>query len=381
MQKTLFLEDSNATKTDNKYYFKFERHHEDKVKKFVLKNAVCSYAPTATSFVTRAEVLALSVVAFLDMTDETKITEVGEYLTQINSQNSGSVVWTFSSNTAFKLVDLGQGKAMESFAAWHWGGAASPTEKPMNNSEEAHLAMNFMRTGTTERRVWDDDSAFPDIFISGLGVVWQRETDDQGNTDDKSYNVVLSQNVPYLLSFQKVGDQYTCKAEQLTTPFTIQTDTQTHLDYSAANNSNHKISTGDAQYGNQGFKWGSFVHIKGDSANDVTLVHRFLREQYTGVGTEASSDVPNCLKLCSKELTKKRIEVAIEKPKVNSEALETLNYIKQTNDRELFKYESIPRVFFCTTPEDIVDLDIYFTKPNGEIAKVTDFSVVVDLFH
>ena len=55
--------------------------------------------------------------------------------------------------------------------------------------------------------------------------------------------------------------------------------------------------------------------------------------------------------------------------------------IKQTNERQFYKYESIPRTFNCATAEDIVDLDIYFTKPNGEVAKVTDFSVVVDLFH
>ena len=116
-----------AEREQNIYYFNFDRHNEDKVSRFVLKNAVCSYAPTATSFVTRAEVLALSVVAFFDMTDESKQTLVDDYLTQINSQNSGNVVWTYSSNTAFKLVAFGEGVAQESFANWHWGGAASPT--------------------------------------------------------------------------------------------------------------------------------------------------------------------------------------------------------------------------------------------------------------
>ena len=372
MQKTLFLESGNATKTENKYSFNFDRHNEDKVSRFVLKNAVCSYAPTATSFVTRAEILALRVVAFFDMTDTTKQTVVDDYLTQINSHNSGNVVWTYSSNTAFKLVDFGEGKAQQSFANWHWSGAASPTEKPMNNQNEAHIAWQFMRTGTANRRIWDDDAIFMDIFCSATGVI---------TLDGEVLNVVLTQDVPYLLSIQKVGADYDVKAEQLTTPYTIQEDSCTLETYSENNNSTHRIATGDAQYGNLGFQWGSWAQIKGDSAADVTLLHRFLREQFTGVGTEASSEVPNCLKLCSNYLTRKRKEHAIEKPNVNSEALEVLNYIKQTNNREYFKSESVPREFECSSPEQNINIDLYFTKPDGVVAAVHDFSVCFDLYH
>ena len=212
MRRSLFLESENATKVDNVYTFNFKRPHDSYINGFEIRNCVVNYSPTKSEVVTRAQINALSLCAFFDYTDSTKITESGGYVTQVNSQNSGDVVWTFSSNTSHQLKDFGSGKAIQSQAAWHWGGDASPGEKPGNNQDKSHLAMLIMRTGTTDRRIFDDDAFYKDLFISNTGGV------RFDAAVDVVFNVSLSKDVPYILSLTKDGDNFTCRAEQLTSP-------------------------------------------------------------------------------------------------------------------------------------------------------------------
>ena len=119
MRRTLFLESENATKVDNVYTFNFKRPHDSYINAYEVRNCVVNYSPTKNEVVTRDQISALSVVAFFDYSDSTKITESGGFVTQVNSQNSGSVIWTFSSATSHKLIDFGSGKAVTSEAAWH----------------------------------------------------------------------------------------------------------------------------------------------------------------------------------------------------------------------------------------------------------------------
>ena len=374
------MESENATKVDNVYTFDFKRPHDSYINGFEVRNCVVNYSPTKQEVVTRAEISALSVVAFFDYSDSTKITEVGDYVTQINSQNSGDVIWTFSSATSHKLIDWGSCKAVTSEAAWHWGGASSPTEKPANGSNQAHLAMLFETDRSAERRIFDDDAVFRDIFVSTLGVVWARKDDGLGSTDDISYNVILTADTPYILSFTKDGDQYTCKAEQLTSPYTIQEDTQTHYTYSSDNNANHKISWGDAQYGNQGFKFGSWVQIKGKGSDDIALIQKFLKQQYSGEGDLVAADVPVTLQLNSNYLASRRVGETLESPDgKHSDCIEHVNYFKKINDGEQYFHLNVASRAYEIEKLKLGKIDIYFENQGTKVG-VNRFSIGLELY-
>ena len=83
MRRSLFLESENATKVDNVYTFDFKRPHDSYVNGFEIRNCVVNYSPTKTEVVTRAQINALSLCAFFDYTDSTKITESGGYVTPL----------------------------------------------------------------------------------------------------------------------------------------------------------------------------------------------------------------------------------------------------------------------------------------------------------
>ena len=377
MRRSLFLESENATKVDNVYTFDFKRPHDSYVNGFEIRNCVVNYSPTKQEVVTRAQINALSLSAFFDYTDSTKITESGDYVTQINSQNSGDVVWTFSSNTSHQLVDFGSGKGIRAVANWHWGGDASPGEKPGNNPDKSHLSMLIMRTGTADRRIFDDDAFYKDLFINGTGGVRFEIA-----AGDVVFNVSLTQDVPYILSLTKDGDNFTCRAEQLTTPFTVQTDTQARTDtvWGDVNNKTHKISWGDAQYGNLGFDFGSWAIVKGDSSDDIALIQKFLRQQYTGEGELVAADIPITLQLNSNYLASRRVGETLEEVDgKHSDCIEHVNYFKKINDDGQYYHLSVTSRGYETEKMKLGKIDFYFENQGTKVG-VNRFSIGLELY-
>ena len=376
MRRSLFLESENATKVDNVYTFDFKRPHDSYVNGFEIRNCVVNYSPTKTEVVTRAEINSLSLCAFFDYTDSTKITESVDYVTQINSQNSGDVVWTFSSNTSHQLIDIGSGKGIRAVANWHWGGDGSPGEKPGNNQDKSHLAMVIIRTGTADRRIFDDDAFYKDLFINGTGGV------RFDAAVDVVLNVSLTKDVPYILSLTKDGDDFTCRAEQLTSPYTTQEDTQARTDtvWGDVNNKQHKISWGDAQYGNLGFDFGSWAIVKGDDSTDIALIHKFLRQQFTSEGELVAADIPITLQLNSNYLASRRVGETLEEVDgKHSDCIEHVNYFKKINDDGQYYHLSVTPRGYETEKMKLGKIDFYFENQGTKVG-VNRFSIGLELY-
>lgn len=330
----------------------------DKVRRVEIENCSVTYDPTEVQFVSRAQINALSLCVFFDYTDTAKITEAGDYVTQINSQNSGDIVWGFSSNTAFKMVNISAtAPGIQSFAAWHWGGDTSaPNTKPGSNQNHSHLSMILVRTGTVERRIFDDDAFYHDLFITGTGGV---------KLNDHTYNVSLTQNVPYILSFTKTTDVYVCSATQLTTPFTVQTDEHTDQEFAELNNKDHKITWGDAQFGGQNFQWGSWAILKGNNESDITLLQNFLKQQFTGVGENASAASQLSIYLNSRYLTRRYLHKFVVDENLQSDRIVCLHYTLDLEQKPVYRLER-PKLN-ATTPFLVDDIDFYFSDKNGKI--------------
>ena len=297
----------------------------------------------------------MSLCCFFDFTDASKITEVNGWITQINSQNDGNIVFLVSSNTAFKIGDFGPaGRSVFSEAPWHWiGDASGGTAAPGDGNHDSFLGMLFMRTGTTTRRVFDDDAFYRDLFCSNTGSISMA-----GHT----YNISLSQNVPYLLTIEKIGVDYTISAEQLTTPFTIQTDDFSDQDYNQSNNSTHKITFGDAQYGNQGFEWGSFAILQGTS--DKQKVIDFLKAQYTGVGQPQDADSPLTCYFSSKLIAQHLKDKHIVEEKELSNRICMLQYDRKLHGNPVYRNMNVPISLICNEFK-LEDINFFFEDRYG----------------
>lgn len=364
----IHLNNTNSTVNEKVYTKAFIQPFTGKVRSVEITEAVVEYTPIEQAVVSKQTILNMSLCCFMDYTNASKITIVNDFVTQVNSENSGNIVFTPSSNTAIQLVDFGQSKALESVAAWHWIGSGSPTEKPGNNNSRSHMSMLFMRTGTTERRIFDDDAYFRDLFISATGGVRFEAA------VDVVFNVSLVQDVPYLFSITKDDDEFIVRAEQLTNPFTIQTDTQNRTDtvWADVNNVNHPLNYGSAQYGLQGFLFSSLIILRNNDSADIANIHSYLKSQFSGVGEDVPGDTPHAIFIQSSYLSRWSKEKHYVDDDELDDRIAVLRFRRSINDAKYFTLETPVR--FNTDPFKIGNINYcfkdstkYITPDNFEI--------------
>ena len=370
---------------NNRFHFKLDRPHSNRVSAFKIRHASLHFKNNINQPLSRDSVNALDLCCFFDYTDSSKIT-MGSgsnslKAVTVQSQNSGDVLFTSSNGAAgsHELIDFGQGKALKSVMNWHWmGDTTNPNKKPGDSDHNSHMSMLIMRdSGTPSIRFFDDDAFYADLFLLNTGVFrWGVPP------SSTTYNIVLAPDVPYLFSITKAGTTFTIRAEQLTSPYTVQTDTlENGPEWGSRNDTMHKITFGDAQYGNMGITYGSWAILQSSDSTQINTLQTYLRGLYTG---DANQIVPgpfvSSLKLCSDALTKVLADTIVEKKGRNAGSLELLTHTSKQGDYDCYMNRADSRLYKVSQNKQIHELDIYFTRSNGDTINPQDFSVFLEFY-
>ncbi len=372
--RSVFLQSENASKSGEKYKFKFGRRERD-FSSFKIKTAcvTANLTTTSTNNVEDSVIDGYSPIIWLDWSHGASLLPSGvvegEDVTSIAGRGVAGVLLNASAAN-MKYSKINEMPCILSDINWHyWVDAVTPN--PLEN-DDASLTMVF--------RTHDTSQGTNSLFRSRIFRPWANGNNLRVESRSGNYletSLLIDEATDYLLQMQFTnGDTMKCILTNLLTDSTSDETVSDTLWNEAETDYNIFISY--ASTGFIGLKVGNVVSLNTPTAAQNLQVSNYMKARYNGVTTTTTvAPTPRCLKLCSEFLTSCKLGISVEKSNENSNALETLNYHQEINLKSYFKLDYASPTYFVDR-DTLKDIDIFFEKPDGTVMPVDEFTLTLD---